>query len=561
MNVSVKLLLVIAPAVLALIVMLGLFITQTRYIAQESKKTLHDEVFVSTALILNADRDFYQAAVAEKELVLGKNAQAKQDLIDAYNENAQQVAERVEAAIDNIKGNANIYENYLHENGFSIKQQYESFTQSFGAWLAAYDLSKGSGDLKAQQDYFDAARENLNVITEILESYANSASKAQLSEIERNIGVSTLVISAVIVVILVFSGLIIVYLRNNIKRITKVSKRIAQGELSLEIDNKKAGRDEIGQLMNATVQILKQLNTYVNYISEITEVLNNMADGNLDFKLRYDYIGEFANIKEALLNISESLGSVLRLINTSAEEVNRGAMQISNGAQALSQGSTEQASAVEELSVTIEGLAERSNKNAVNVNTASEALKNILNNVDSSSRQMDEMLRAMTTINENSKNIKSIINLIDNIAFQTNILSLNAAVEAARAGESGKGFAVVAGEVKTLAGKSAEAASRTADMIEQTLRSVEQGITITNGTAQALTAVFDNIKHTNKVFEEIIEATKTQSVTVNEIKTGIMQISQVVLSNTATAEESAASSEQLSAQAERLYNEVSRFRL
>lgn len=561
MRITLKLALIAVPAVLIMAVLLVFYSNLTVNVAKESKRILHDEVYVSTAAILNANRDFYQAALAETQLRLAKTGD-KKALIADYRENAQQVKDRVNTAIDNIKLNTELYQNFKHNSAnVSLKELFDGFSIDYERWLSTYNPETGEGYQEGHNKAFESARERLNLMTELLETYANEASAAQLQTVQKDNNLYFMIVILVMVFILLFAVRIIVYLRSNIRKLTKINKRIAGGELSIEIDNSKTARDELGQLKTATVEILGMLNNYANYIKEITSVLNNMAEGELRFELRQDYSGEFAHIRKALLAISSSLGAMLGTINTTAEEVNRGAMQISNGAQALSQGSTEQAAAVEELQATIEGLAEQSAINTLNVDRAAEALEQIMKNVDQSSRQMEEMLRAMQTMSENSKSIKSIISLIDNISFQTNILSLNAAVEAARAGEQGKGFGVVAGEVKNLAGKSAEAASRTADMIELSIRSVEQCIAITDSTAQALTAVFDNIKVTGKAFEDIRYSAKSQSATIIEIKSGIEQISQVVAMNTTTAEESAASSEELSAQAERLYSEVSKFRV
>lgn len=563
-NVSVKLWLIVLPAVLALAGLLVFFIFRITDVADRSKEFLYDEAFVSTAKIINADRDFYQAAIAEKELYLTLvlTADSKAALFDDFDANVQQVQDRIGAAIDNIKDNTYLYTSFTTDDtNITLEKLYIDFQAHFTAWLNAFDLKTMTGDMALRQEEFSQARNDIDLMTQLLEEYALTESANLKSDVQSSITMSVIVVSAVILLILILSTVIVLYLRKNIKYITNISQRIAQGELSITIDQKRIGKDELGKLVGATGQILVQLNAYVGYIDEITKTLVNMSDGDMRVNLKHDYAGQFKSIKDAFVGISESLGGTLETIRSASEQVNSGASMISSGAQMLAHGSTEQASAVEELSATIDKVSDETDKNAKEVIEAVNSMQNTLSKIDEGTQYMQAMLTAMNTIGETSNSIKSVIKLIDDIAFQTNILALNAAVEAARAGQYGKGFAVVAAEVKNLATKSADAANRTSDLIGSSITSVREGITIAQNTADALADVSEKVINVNKIFSGISVSSSTQARAMFEIKAGITQISNVVLSNSATAEESASASQELSSQAELLYNEVSRFNL
>ena len=419
----------------------------------------------------------------------------------------------------------------------------------------------GRGDMAAHLSYFDNARDDINLMTETLENYANTKSAEMADDVRDSITASVTVISAVVLLIVFLSVVILLYLRNNIRYITNVSQRIAGGELSIEIDRKRCSKDEIGKLCTATGEILGQLNAYTDYIKEITDTLGAMAQGDMRIHLRQEYVGQFATIKEAFVNISEVLGGTLQTIRSASEQVNDGASMIATGAQTLANGTEEQASAVEELSTVIDQVTEDTENNLSVVTAASDSMTSTLEKIDESTRYMEEMLAAMNSIGDTANKIKSVIKLIDDIAFQTNILALNAAVEAARAGQHGKGFAVVAGEVKNLAAKSAEAAETTSELIGSSITSVQDGIKIAGNTAEALEELSDKIKNISKAFSDISASSSQQAGAIGEIKLGISQISGVVTTNSATAEESASTSQELSSQAELLYKEVIRFKL
>lgn len=281
----------------------------------------------------------------------------------------------------------------------------------------------------------------------------------------------------------------------------------------------------------------------------------------MNLAITADYKGDFVTIKDSLNHIITSLNEVLGDIAEAAEQVAMGSRQVSDGSQALSQGSTEQASAIEELTVSIADIADQTKQNAINANTANDLAETAKKYAERGDGQMKEMLSSMVEINDSSANISKIIKVIDDIAFQTNILALNAAVEAARAGQHGKGFAVVAEEVRNLAARSAAAAKDTTELIEGSVEKVQIGTKIANETAVALVEIVDGIDKAASLVSNIAESSNVQASGIAQVNKGLEQVSQVVQNNSATAEESAASSEELSGQAELLKSMVRQFKL
>ena len=346
---------------------------------------------------------------------------------------------------------------------------------------------------------------------------------------------------------------------NPMKRLAEGVERIADGELDVSIDVRT--NDEVGLIADGVRKTTDRLSQYVAYIEEITLILDDVASGNLDFDLTQDYSGEFAKIKDALINISESLSSTLSQIGTAADQVAGGSDQVAAGAQSLSQGSTEQASSVEDLSSSLSEITERISENSRNAEAASRLSMETGKAVNESNQKMNEIVEAMEVITQKSDEIGKIIKTIDDIAFQTNILALNAAIEAARAGAAGKGFAVVADEVRNLAQKSALAARETTELIEGSMEAISAGRSVISQTASALELVVDKTESVGREITRIADASSLQAQEAEKITSGVEQISSVVLSTSATAEESAAASEELAAQAQTLRELVGTFRI
>ncbi|MCR4925783.1 MAG: HAMP domain-containing protein [Clostridiales bacterium] len=366
-----------------------------------------------------------------------------------------------------------------------------------------------------------------------------------------------------IVVALLLSALIFVISRKIIltpvRKLDDVAQRIADGDLEATVDYE--SNDEFGELADNFGKTANRLHSYIDYINEISGVLNEIADGNLVFTLEHDYVGEFAKIKAALENISESLTSTIIRIDEAAIQLSSGAGQLSNGSQQLSDGASQQAAAVEELSATIAEISQQVKSNASEAEKVSHDVSSASEQVSQSNERMQNLISSMNDINNTSMEIDNVIKIIDDIAFQTNILALNAAVEAARAGEAGKGFAVVADEVRNLATKSQQAAKSTSDLIRASVSAVKHGSKLADETAASLSETVENINKITVAVNGISEQSEQQAVSIAQVSEGINQIAQVVQSNSATSEETAASSEKLSGQAQTLNELVNHFNI
>ncbi|MCX7715669.1 MAG: methyl-accepting chemotaxis protein [Clostridia bacterium] len=339
-----------------------------------------------------------------------------------------------------------------------------------------------------------------------------------------------------------------------VNRLLALSKK---GDLLTDVPKIKA-KDETAVLLNSLEETVDGLK---GIIQDISHHLGTIADGNLTETLDKEYNGDFSPISQAIKKINESLNQAMGRINQAAEEVSTGSEQVSSGSQALAQGATEQASSIEEISATISDVSNQVKVNAANAVKANDAAKAAGESVRESNEKMAEMMGAMNEINASSEEIGKIVKTIEDIAFQTNILALNATVEAARAGSAGKGFAVVAEEVRNLAAKSAEAVKNTTELIQNSIQHAKKGSKMADQTAKALEGVIKNTKEVSEIIEEISQASNMQATAIVEITHGIDQITSVIQTNSATAEESAAASEELSGQAQMLKNLVRGFKI
>ena len=422
-------------------------------------------------------------------------------------------------------------------------------------------INQGNAEaIKVFDDYFAQPIEGARgVLQEVAEAAKLQADDAY----SRSEGMKSLVMLMLIVIAAVSVGVLLFFwfyitgsLTRPISEIEAAAEQMASGNLGISIGYR--SKDELGKLsgsMNHMTATLK------GYVQSIDEVLGELARGNFTVETDTDFVGDFAPIKDSMTGIAESLSRTLLEIDQAAEQVASGSEQVSGGAQALSQGATEQASSIEELSATVDEISGNVRMNAENAQLSNRKVMETAEEIESGNAQMNELIAAMNEIKATTDQIGKIIKAIDDIAFQTNILALNAAVEAARAGAAGKGFAVVADEVRNLAAKSADAAKNTTQLIESSVKAVGNGASIAAETAEKLQSMKQKAEESSRLVDEITRASGDQANAVVQIMQGLEQIAVVVQTNSATAEESAAASEELNSQAQVLKGLVSQFAL
>ena len=343
-----------------------------------------------------------------------------------------------------------------------------------------------------------------------------------------------------------------------LKELEIAAGKIVKGDFDISIPYQ--SKDELGRLAGAFRNMTVILNSV---ISDASRLLSEMADGNFDVRTKAEehYVGAFQGLLLSIRKLNRDLSATLGQINLSADQVAADSNQVSSGAQALSQGATQQAAAVEELAATIANISNQVSETAANAAEARAQSNTAGDEIEECNKKMQDMTVAMEEISRTSNEISKIIKTIEDIAFQTNILALNASVEAARAGEAGKGFAVVANEVRTLASKSSVASKDTANLIERSIDAVERGTQIANSTAESLEQVVKDVRATSEKVDNIANASMEQASAVEQVTLGVDQISTVVQSNSGTAVESASASQELSSQADTLKSLVAKFTL
>lgn len=334
-------------------------------------------------------------------------------------------------------------------------------------------------------------------------------------------------------------------------------KEISLGNLSAEF-TLEPNTSEIGMLVASIHETKLELK---KYIKDIDRVLAQMAQGNMNLTVGNDYRGEFLPIQDAMRQILDALNKALFQINLTAGQVSAESERMAADAQTLSDGNVEQAAAVQQLSSSIHEISKQVDQTSHDAAEAKQSSEDATRYLQACDEKMTELTAAIADISASSHQIGGIIKTISDIAFQTNILALNASVEAARAGEAGKGFSVVADEVQSLANKSAKSAQDIAKLIENSMQLVKYGSNLSSDTTQALTEVISSSRKSTELVERIAESAVEQSTSLKQLTQGMEQISDVVQSNAATAEKSAASAQKLNDQATELKMSVRRFQL
>lgn len=555
-NLKISKKLIISYAVILLFLITGMAVSIVNLVDfSKQLETFYDGPFLvkGSADIINSNFERMQKAVYrsianEEEAITG-------EAIEDAKESAKIIQEQLPIVKEHFLGDKQIITR-LEEQFTKLapmrQQVLELAAQNKTREAAAYMEANNIPTIKAAQEELDLLSENSNLKgEELIENIRADQRNAIIMLIF--LGICSILIS------ILFGTYITRAITVPVSELEQAADNLARGNLRATAIGYTA-KDELGHLADSMRSVVDSLLTI---IQDESTLLGEMADGNFNVRSKAEekYVGDFGKVLESIERIKTSLSNTLMQINLSSDQVSSGADQVSSGAQALSQGAAEQASSIEELAETIRGISNHVKHNAEYAEEADQRANAAGSEAVESNRRMQDMVSAMADISTSSREIGKIIKTIEDIAFQTNILALNASVEAARAGEAGRGFSVVAAEVRNLATKSAAASKDTAALIENSLNTVKSGTRIADETAHSLDSVLESVRLVTEIIGQITASSIEQADSILQIEQGIERISEVVQTNSATAEESAAASEELSAQAQLLKDLTGQFRL
>lgn len=446
-------------------------------------------------------------------------------------------------------------------------ENYEEYATALSDWgkigYSIIEEIKNGNDENATDAILNNCTPALNKVVEIaikLDELTDEAS----SETVRNMVVCTVAGFVVIIVCLVFaftltrktSKRVLETILEPLHAIEDVAMELTEGNLHSTLEYH--SDDEIGKLAHSMRKSIRILGTYVD---DIDRSMKLFSEGNFDVHPEVEWRGDFVGILNSFMAFQASMAGTIKGIQNVSNEVSGAAEQVASSSNDLADGATNQAAVVEELTATVTGVSEQMEKNSQSAKEISVKVDELGNAISESNGKMHEMVDSMHEISEASKEIDKIITTINEIASQTNLLALNASIEAARAGEAGKGFAVVANQVNVLADQSAQAAKESATLIETSVKAVEKGMVIAGQTAAQLEEVAENSKVITTEVTNIAETLETQTTEIKQINEGIEQINDVVQTNSATSEECAAASQEMSSEAESLREMIRKFKV
>lgn len=537
LKVTQKLFLLYIPALFTLLLFLILFIYDTTSINKNTREVYYDELFTSTSLILNADRDFYQAAIAEKELYLSKGTltnERKEELRSDFNENLSQTTERVNKAIDNLKSNNVLYSEFKHsESQKTIEQLYESFNTYMDTYKSSFDINTLSGDKDIHLASFEAAREDINVMTEILEEYANNKSQTISNEIFRTSTILSIVFIAIIVVLSFVATFIIRYLKISIKSTTKDMNLLADNDLSFE-PYQLESKDEIGTLSIAVNKLIVSLRDIILLLDNTsTKLTSSSATMNKNSD----------EITTSMNEIANTIGDIAQSAGQQAQDSEHVAKEFDHLGQVISQ-SIESTKNLYNASNHIQTISKDG------LHTVTE-----LSNITSDNQKSFEIIfETIRNTNESASKIGEVSDIIASIAQQTNLLALNAAIEAARAGDAGKGFAVVAEEIRNLAEQSSQSTSSIHSILEVLQNQISHANTQSNTVKEGVERQAMSVNETKERYATIVDTLENVDKEIKALDSvgKVMEKSRsevvdIITTLAAIAEENAASTEETSA--------------
>ena len=481
---------------------------------------------------------------------------------EGVNVDRQEQLAEIDAILSEMDTNLTILKEQMPDNEL-VNQLRESLKNQKQYREPVIEALKEGDDEKALLLYgkdYEPNAEKTRECLEAITAYSKTNAEIYLErghEVRQRMTAVILVLSFLLLIItVVFCFFITKGITEPVREVREAARNLAEGNLSIQL--KYRSGDELGELADSFRETISALN---DYVSAVEEGLLAVGNGKLNYHPETAFKGDFVALGKAMEQITSLLSRAIMQIACTADQVAGGSEQVAGGAQVLSQGATEQAGSMEELAANINEISDSVKSNANDSVMTSKKVDEVSGLVTRSSDEMKAMVHAILEIRENSSAIGSIVKEIEDIAFQTNILALNASVEAARAGEAGRGFSVVASEVRHLAAKTREASGMMARLAAQTTEKVDGGTSAADKTARALDKVVKGTEEIGAMVDRISRSSVRQAESIIQIRQSMEMVSEIVQGNSATAEESAASSEELSAQAQVLKKLVEEFEL
>ncbi|MBR4707020.1 MAG: methyl-accepting chemotaxis protein [Pseudobutyrivibrio sp.] len=477
------------------------------------------------------------------------------DVTAAQKEDLEKRFPKIEGYFETLSKNLND-----EQFGAQLTTNWKAFESASFEMLALVEAGDANGALEyynsTLNDVSETLADSLDALGEMAETAAAGKYQTILIFIVCTLGLIIIGVMTMIIMNTRSTKALVSEIEADLEILAKASEEIANGNVHVDIDYR--ANNEIGKVAH---QLRKAVTALTFCIDEISEKMSTMASGNFNINFEEDFFGDFKEIQNSIELFSKDISDSMTEIMEVSDMVSDGANQIAGAGQNLADTVTSQANIVEDLSVTVSQITDQISTNSTDATSISKEVEVVAENIVEGNKRMQDVVNAMDAISSSSQEISKIIDTINAIADETNLLSLNASIEAARAGEAGKGFAVVAGEVSKLAGQTVEAAQNTAELINASLRNVQEGISIANDTAEKLNGMVGQVQSIADKVKVIAEASNTQAASVKEMSADINEISSVGQNNAATSEESLALSYEMNEHANSLKGLVEKFEL